>query len=89
MDLDGLFFFPVTSYFEYFFFNHCLHSQNVNSTTNPDSRQEGRDSFSAAPPWIIATTLLTALLVGIVGLYYFGEGYWDRGKENNIIIFYA
>lgn len=88
MDLDGLFFFLLLHILS-IFFNHCLHSQNVNSATNPESRQEGRDSFSAAPPWIIATILLTALLVGIVGLYYFGEGYWERGKENNIIIFYA
>ncbi|XP_039457047.1 low affinity immunoglobulin gamma Fc region receptor III-like [Oreochromis aureus] len=34
-------------------------------------------SSSAATPWIIATILVSALLVA-VGLYHFGKGYWKR-----------
>ncbi|XP_019209391.1 low affinity immunoglobulin gamma Fc region receptor II-like [Oreochromis niloticus] len=34
-------------------------------------------SSSAATPWIVATILVSALLVA-VGLYHFGKGYWKR-----------
>ncbi|KAL4007946.1 hypothetical protein ACER0C_001798 [Sarotherodon galilaeus] len=50
-------------------------SQNLNYTINPD--KEGSHSSSAATPWIIATILVSALLVA-VGLYHFGKGYWKR-----------
>ncbi|CAI5660968.1 unnamed protein product [Oreochromis niloticus] len=50
-------------------------SQNLNYTTNPD--KEACHSSSAATPWIIATILVSALLVA-VGFYHFGKGYWKR-----------
>ncbi|XP_030608859.1 low affinity immunoglobulin gamma Fc region receptor II-like [Archocentrus centrarchus] len=52
-------------------------SQNLNSTANPDVRTESRSS-STATPWIIATALLSALLVAALGLFHFGKGSCNR-----------
>ncbi|CAI5660996.1 unnamed protein product [Oreochromis niloticus] len=49
-------------------------SQNVNSTTNPDSQKEASPSSSAATPWITATILFIFLLIVTMGLYHFSKG---------------
>ncbi|XP_039464236.1 low affinity immunoglobulin gamma Fc region receptor II-like isoform X3 [Oreochromis aureus] len=48
-------------------------SQNVNSTTNPDSHKEAGPSSSAATPWITATILFIFLLIVTMGLYHFSK----------------
>ncbi|CAI5660997.1 unnamed protein product [Oreochromis niloticus] len=63
--------------------DHHLDTQTTKYTINPHSHKEACHSSFAATPWIIATILVSALLVA-VGLYHFGKDCWQRAEDASL-----